>query len=79
MTKPKPKRQRRVTPALPSATPRVRAREAGGKIASADAAYRKALGVEVGTPLPSKLGNSSSAGSARGGRGSAQKGKGLRK
>jgi hypothetical protein len=72
---------RKISPALPAATPRVtgkRARQqAANDRAAADAAYRKALGVEGA--LPNTLGNTSSAGSARGGRGSAQKGKGTRK
>ncbi len=41
-----------------------------------DAAYRKALGLQDGDKLPKALGQTDSTGSARGGRGAAQKGKG---
>ena len=57
-----------------AAAPRRRRRQAGD-----DEAYRKALGVADGQPLPGKIGQADSAGGARGGRGAAQKGKGSRK
>jgi hypothetical protein len=43
-----------------------------------DAAYRAALGLGEGQPLPNTLGTQASAGGARGGRGAAQKGRGRR-
>jgi hypothetical protein len=44
--------------------------------AERDAAYRKALGLDLGQELPGQIGTQSSAGGSRGGRGRAQKGKG---
>ncbi|AOZ61274.1 hypothetical protein SEA_DARTHPHADER_34 [Mycobacterium phage DarthPhader] len=47
----------------------VRAREAR---AAADAAYRKALGVEPDQKIPGSIGSFASSGAARGGRGRSQ-------
>jgi hypothetical protein len=44
--------------------------------AKTDAAYRQALGISDDKPLPSKIGQATSGGASRGGRGAAQKGKG---
>jgi hypothetical protein len=46
---------------------------------SRDAQYRSALGVAPGEPLPPVVGTANSAGSARGGRGASQKGRGVNK
>jgi hypothetical protein len=44
-----------------------------------DAAYRAALGVEPGQPLPPTAGTANSAGAARGGRGASRRGRGTHK
>ena len=57
--------------------PRKRKAKRSGR-AAADEAYRRALGLPQDGPLPNQLGQQSSAGAARGGKGAASHGRGRR-